>query len=461
VRITLSHLPEQARFFQSTAREAALVGGLGYGKTHVASDWILAGAIRYPKARHFIFSNTFPQLMAGTMRTFFEACERWGLNYIDRVRMEHYVLLSDIGAKIEVRSADKPINYKSIEICRAWIDEAQAWPEMTYDLLLGRMRGTDTQRRLYPDMPLQVRLTANPPHSLDHWLVRRCTVPSPTTGVPPIELYTAATWDNPYLPQSYIDQLLEAYDPELAEIELGGKFGDLRSGRIWRRFDRRKHVMSNEQAIARGLSPLEYDPDLPICWSHDFNIDPLSSVLFQWRRVNVAGYQREVMYVLDELRIRDAMIDHAVREFVENRKDAVSVARRSGLILYGDPAGNQGNRQTGQSDWYALKHGLARYGLWGEVRVPAAPPLLRDRYNAANRMLENAKGEIGVIFHERCRWTVRDIEIMRYKPGTSLPDEKQKLEDGGTVTHLADAWSYAIAYEYPIREEAVVSRRQL
>ncbi len=448
--VTLRHLPTQAAFYDCEDDEAALVGGLGFGKTRVASDWTLTGAAEFPHARHFIFSNTYSQLIAGTLETFFEACEDWGLRYRDRVHSTKEIRLPDLGATIEVRSVDKPINWKSLEICRAWIDEAQAYPKKAYDMIVGRLRGTATQRRIYPFMPLRVRLTANPPHSLAHWLARMCTVPNEKIGKPPITLFTASTYDNPFLPADYIERLEAQYDEDLAAIELGGKFGTLGTGKVWRKFDRSIHVLSPRAAALRGLPALEYDPTLPVCLSFDFNIDPLSVVIFQWREVNVRGYQGEVMLVLDEMRIRHSLIEYAVEEFL-NRPDAVAAARSGGMILYGDPSGKtQGNRQTGVSDFVVVKKGLAAHGFAGEFRVPDSAPLRRDRYNAGNAMLLNAQRQVGTIIHERCRYLPLDLESMEYKPGTSIVDEKKKLEDGATVTHLGDAWSYPIAYEKPL-----------
>ena len=449
MRVRLNHLAEQNKFYNALERQAAFVGGLGYGKTRTASDIILTGAAQYPKARHFIFSNTYSQLTSGTLRSFYEVCDYWGLQYVDRVHTHKEIRLPKLGATIEVRSVDKPINWKSIEFSRVWIDEAQAYSRAAYQMILGRLRGSATQRAMYPNMPEQLRITANPPHNSSHWLARSCTVPDPKTGIPPIKLYTASTYDNPFLSQEYIDALEGGYDEDLREIELGGKFGNLGTGKIWRMFDRGKHVVDEAKAIELGLPPVEYDDNLPLCISCDFNIDPLSWVLFQWRDIIIDGFQRTMMYVVDEIRIRHSMIEHGVKEFL-NREEACRIAMRNGIILYGDPAGNQGNRQTGISDWASLKTELERHGFQGESRVPAAPPRIRDRYNAGNAKLLNARGEIGVVMNPRCHYLALDLEEMVYRLGTSLVDEKKKLEDGATVTHLADAWSYPISFHFPL-----------
>jgi hypothetical protein len=386
------------------------------------------------------------------MSSFFEACDRWGLKYKDSILQKHKIYLPDLGANIGVWSVDNPINFKSLELCYVWIDEAQAWDRFAYNHVIGRRRGTAQQRRLYPEMPLRTRITANPPHTLDHWLVDLCTKPG-FDGTPPARLITASIWDNPFIPQSNIDMLRASYDPELAEIELGGKFGEIGKGRIWRMFSRGKHVWSEKQALERRLPPLKYDPSLPLCWSHDFNIDPLCSVLFQWRRVNVDGFQRDVMYVIEELQIRHSIITMAVQEFL-NHKEAVETARRSGIILYGDASGNSGNRQTGASDWAALRGELARHGFYGSSRIPNANPPLELRWMSGNNMLENSKGEIGVIIHERCTNLPLDFERAFFKPGTRI-QEFPKYKDGKAVKllgHTADAATYPIVKEYPVLE---------
>lgn len=438
MEVTLRHLPAQADFYACQDRYAAFVGGLGYGKTMTAADWILTCAVEYPDLGDdlWIFSNTYSQLRDGTLRTLFEQCDEWGLTYKVDLMQKKTVTFPDIGATIHVRSADRPINFKSLEISRAWIDEAQAYPRLTYQRIIGRLRGSKTQRALHPEMALQIRLTANPPHEMQHWLVQGCTIPDRKTGRPPITYFTASTYDNPFLSLDYIEGMESQYDDDLAEIELGGKFGTLGTGKIWRAFDRGLHVLTSEQAEKRGLPPLEYDPTLPLCWSQDFNIDPLSTVFFQWRQVRTIGYQSTVMYVLDEMRIRNSMIEHAVREFVENRQDAVLAARRHGIRLYGDATGRSGNRQTGESDWAALIAGLEENGFRGMPMLHAGNPFVVDRYNAGNAKLVNARGEIGVVINaEKCRYLPLDLESMVYKVGTRVVDARAKLADGATVTH--------------------------
>jgi len=447
--INLDLLPAQYDFITCEDQYAAFVAGLGAGKSRCASEWLLLGALRWPEARHFIFSSTFSQLKSGTMQTFFEVCRRLGFRYVDRIR-DKMVYLPDIGCKIEVWTCDDPDLFRSLEIDRAWIDEAHLWSLHAYNVLIGRLRGSDHTRRVHPDLKLQLRLTANPPHTTDHWLVEKTTTPSERTGKPPITLFQSSTFDNYMLPAAYVDGLKEQYDPELADIELKGQFGDIGRGRIWRMFQRQKHVLSPMQALERKLPPLEWDPHLPVCWSLDWNADPMCSILFQWRKVDVPGYQRIVMYVLDEIRVRHSVVDFVVKEFLQHEASKIARQNRQ-LIIYGDATGmTQTNRQTGTSDFAALNNQLTSAGFVGEFRLPTVNPALRDRFAAGNGKLENSKGLVGVVIHERCRYLAKDLARTFYQPG-SMKQLAVSLDDGATITHLGDAFSYAIYHEFPIR----------
>ena len=194
--VVLEHLAKQDEFFNDQdTRPMAFVGGLGTGKTMTASDKIMASKARYPFAKHFIFSNSYDQLISGTLHTFFERLnDVWipgdhRFEYKNRVRYDKTIVFPKLNnAIIEVRSVDQDVNWKSLEISFAWIDEAQYWEKSSYDRVIGRLRGTTTQRRIYPDMPLQAIITANPPHTRSHWLYELTHEPDPLTGEPPIKL---------------------------------------------------------------------------------------------------------------------------------------------------------------------------------------------------------------------------------------------------------------------------------
>jgi hypothetical protein len=462
--ILLEHLPVQDEFYRCTDSPIAFIGGLATGKTMVAADKILTSLARYPKAPHYIFSNTYDQLKSGTLHTFFERINDVWLpaypqfQYIDRVRYDKTIVFPRLNALIRVRSVDQDINFKSLEIAVAWLDETQYWNKESYDRVIGRLRGTTLQRQCYPDMPLQIFITANPPHSHSHFLYEETHEPNPVTGRIPIKLFTATTYDNPFLPDKYIQTMEESYDPDIARAELMGEFLDLGRGQVFRRFNRQKHCIDDKEAMKRGLPRLKYDQQLPLCWSHDFNLDPLCSVLFQWRRINAPGYQKTVMFIYDCIRIESALISDAPKELL-NRKEAASIAMRNEIILYGDAAGNQQSRQTGVSDWAALRTEMARLGFKGASRINPGNPLHIDSSADANRQLEDSQGNLGVVIakNKNTIWLALDLEKMMWKPGTTIfdiakPKPGEVIPNSKKLTHLGDAMRYPISYEASIEE---------
>ena len=56
-------------------------------------------------------------------------------------------------------------------------------------------------------------------------------------------LIRAKTTDNPYLPEGFIDSLLQNYPEQLIQSYLNGVFVNLNTGQVYDRFDRAKHVI--------------------------------------------------------------------------------------------------------------------------------------------------------------------------------------------------------------------------
>ena len=463
--VRLEHIAVQDDWFNDDDGPTAFVAGLGLGKTMCATDKIMKVVAQYPKSSPYIFSNTYDQLRSGTLDTFFKRLDAvWvpgdkRFEYVNKMHHDKFIYFPKLGAKIGVRSVDKEINWKSLELTTAWIDEAQAWDKAAYDMVLGRLRGTDLQRRLYPNMPLQPFITANPPHTHNHWLYELTHEPDPLTGKPPIRLYTGTTYDNPFLPNAYIERMEAMYDPDIARAELLGEFINIGKGKVFRRFNREKHFIDDKRAAELGLPALKYDPSLPLCWSHDFNLDPLASVLFQWRKVNVKGYQKTVMFVYDVIRIESALISDAPKELL-NRTEAAKLAQRNGIVIYGDSSGlTQSNRQTGRCDFDELRIEMKKLGFRGEMKVSSANPTHRDSSASANRMLEDSNGDIGVVIVKgrETLWLVLDAEKMTWKPGTDSfdiqkPKPGEVIPNAKKLTHCADAWRYPIHFEFPIVE---------
>jgi hypothetical protein len=475
----LQLLPVQREFFDDKSPSVAYIGGLGTGKSLVSCHKLLATLFQHPgispigAPSFYIFTGTYSQLKQGLLTSLKEALyDTWikaDARYIfeDKLASDKTLIFPRLNASIGLRSLDADQHWKSIEICVAWGDEMAHFSEQAYDRIVGRLRGTATQRRLYPSFVPQFIISSNPPHHRSHWLTEKCTIPHPKTGVPPIKLHTSSSYANPFLPAGYLAEMEKMFDPELAKAEIGGEFVDLGRDLVYRRFSREKHYLTPQEAERRGLPPLTYDDRLPLVLSCDFNLSPLCSLLCQMRRVNAPKYQGQVLYVLDSIRLEDALIPDTARELC-NRREAAEVAYRNGIIFYGDSSGLSSNRQTGMSDFAASLLEFKRLGFESlNMRVPAANALHTDSTNSTNRMLEDSEGNIGIVIAQNRynAWLVMDLERSMWKAGTSSFD-LMKPKAGETIPaskmlgHLADCLRYVCHSAKPITAFRPLTARQ-
>jgi hypothetical protein len=159
----------------------------------------------------------------------------------------------------------------------------------------------------------------------------------------------------------------------------------------------------------------------------DFNIDPMSAV--------VAVRQGDSLYVIDELR----MFSSNTAEIVEEIKSRYS---KSKIFVYPDPAGSARKSSAGGVTDHTI---LSNAGLL--VKSPRAHTPVRDRINAVNSRLRDAKGISNLFIHPKCKYTIEGLERHVYKEGTSQPDK-----DSG-YDHMMDALGYMVDFMFPVRRD--------
>ena len=128
-------------------------------------------------------------------------------------------------------------------------------------------------------------------------------------------LIKAKTSDNPYLPEGFIDSLLENYPPQLIQAYLNGNFTNLTTGAVYSRFDRTKHV----------INKLHFDPIHEILKvGIDFNVMNCNCVI---------GVQEgEKLYIIDEIskqKDTDALAQELRRRYPSNK-----------ILIYPDASGS-------------------------------------------------------------------------------------------------------------------------
>jgi hypothetical protein len=160
----------------------------------------------------------------------------------------------------------------------------------------------------------------------------------------------------------------------------------------------------------------------------DFNIDPMTAV--------IAVRQGDNLYVIDEIR----MFSSNTAEIVEEIKERYPKSRH---WIFPDPASRQRKTSAGGLTDLTI---LQNAGF--VVKAPHGHTPVRDRINAVNSRLCDAKGIRRLFIHPKCKYVIEGLERHTYKEGTSQPDK-----DSG-YDHMNDALGYMIDYMFPVRKDA-------
>jgi hypothetical protein len=202
-----------------------------------------------------------------------------------------------------------------------------------------------------------------------------------------------------------IEAARSSMDPRLFAQEFLASFETL-LGRVYSNFDRRLH-----------LDPAIVDRGAELLVGMDFNVHPMSAVVCQ-----KAADECEV---LDSIAIptsnTEEMADELVRRYPNRR-----------LIICPDPSGNarKTSAPVGQTDFTILR----RRGF--TVDAPSQAPLVVDRINNVQALLQSADGRRRLRVHPRAVALIKTLEGLTYKDGTSTPDKDSGLD------HMGDALGY-------------------
>jgi len=189
----------------------------------------------------------------------------------------------------------------------------------------------------------------------------------------------------------------------------------------------------------------EYDRIKPLLWTHDFGVHPRVSLVSQIHKVTHPDFQREVLFVWDEINQLDGSTEAQIRDFVKR----YPVEMVSALVLFGDPAGTTRNTTTGDADWAMLIRDPRLAVYKGFVNKRGSHSAIVDRTDALNVKFCNALGEIGIVIHPRCERLIHDLEVTRYKMGTRDIDHGSDTK-GWQMSHWSDALTYQVQQLWPI-----------
>jgi hypothetical protein len=218
------------------------------------------------------------------------------------------------------------------------------------------------------------------------------------------------------------------------------------------------------------VADVDYVPGLPLCWSLDFNINPMCSVIAQieqepqpvnnhWLTCTREQEQhpRRTTRVIDEIALRDAHTGAACEAFLERTTPWLRRAQLPIQVdVYGDATGQARRSSASRTDWQLVREFFERNcdRYRPSFHVRSTNPEVRDRVNSVNARLRNQAGEHRLYIHPRCRQLVQDFERVSWKTDAHGNAWNEIDKSDPMRTHLSDALGYLIALEFPLRATA-------
>lgn len=410
----------QAEFLNLPHKYRAFIAGFGSGKT-------FAGAIdqclhfwKHPGINQGYFAPTYPQIRDIFYPTIEEVAFLCGLQVTVKEankEVEFYSGRQYRGTTI-CRSLERPQTIVGFKIGNAQLDEFDLLDpekaEQCWRKIIARMRYN------VPGLRNGVAVTTTPEgFRATHKLFVQAVQAKPELASS-YGLVHASTYENAgNLPDDYISSLLDTYPEQLIDAYLRGQFTNLRSGTVYRSYDRATHA-SDEEATERDLLHI----------GMDFNVQHMAATVYVERA--------------DEM--------HAVSEFkdVFDTPDMITTIRdrfpNHRIIVYPDASG--GGRRTVDASTSDIA--LLRQAKF-EVRAKSTNPAVKDRINAMEKRLQMGKVKVNA---RTCPTVARSLEQQAYDDN-GAPDKKSGLD------HQNDASTYPIAFLHPVVRPSSITALRL
>jgi len=400
-RINQDLLPHQKTFCDDMEhRKLALVCGFGAGKTVglVAKATMLAAMnVGHVSA---LFEPTHAMLVDILVRTCNELFDQWQIPFSYRASPQPSFTLefAEGTHTILLRTMLTYQRLRGQNLCAIGFDEADTVPkrdaEQAMNMALARLRSGNIQ---------QFYATTTPEgHG---WAFDTFKKNAKTDT----RLIQAKTSDNKYLPEGFIQSLIENYPEQLIKAYLNGEFVNLTMGAVYR-FDRNVHV-SNQL--------LNYKNEI-LRIGIDFNIQNTNCV------IGVRdGNKLVIIDEITKMHDTDALAKEILRRH-PNQK----------ILIYPDASGSNRSTNSSQTD-VAILEG---YGFTN--MSPRSNPPIRDRVSAVNSLLKNGKGEVRLAISPCCRTLIECFELQAYDEKTGEPDKQNGYD------HILDSLGYLIWREF-------------
>lgn len=404
--INITMTEPQSRFLGLKCKYPLFVGGYGSGKTQALCNAALIDAsLGGSKSLIGLYAPTYDLVDLIIATRMKEILEEFGIRFVHNKKENTIKTREAHFGNFVLRSCDNPDRIVGYETYRAHIDEIDTLSQKNATKVWDKIISRNRQKPLTASDGFNRVSAYTTPEGFnfvhERWI---------TKGGNHYDYVQADSRSNPYLPDGYIDSLLETYSDELAIAYIEGKFVNLNSGTVYKSYDRNAH---------RSFEKIKEKEVLYI--GCDFNVTKMAASVYVRRE----GGKKW----------------HAVDEFVDmyDTPDMVATIKEKysdhQIIMYPDASGaNRSTKDANRSDLDLLR------GAGFEVRAKKTNPSVKDRVNATNEAFR--KGLLYV--NDRACPTIASCFEQQAYDKNGQPDKSSGKD------HQNDASTYPIAYELPI-----------
>jgi len=408
--VQLSLTEPQEEFVCSESKYPALVGGLGSGKTKAGISRLICLMLSDPSTNGGYYMPTYDLLRLRALTGFEEELEELGLGYKTN-RAEYTIAIHGYGMVI-LRSYDRPERIVAYEVAHSIVDELDTLPKDKAALVWRKITERNRQKTTYA-AGNTIGCVTTPDQGYSGFVYQKW-VKSLQDGYSVIKSPTAS---NPFLPEGYIQQILDNYDPVLADLFLKGEFVSLSANKVYHFFKREKHHTNRELT----------DQDQMVHVGIDFNIGGCC--------VLICLIENNNPIVVDEFVCVDT------RDFCLRLSKYEQKGRK--ITCYPDASGKSGTTNATGSDIDIIRsNGYA-------VDCPNANPLIRDRVNAVNGLLSHDRLLINT---DKCPNLTDAIESQGYVKGAP-----EKFSEHPAIDDWVDAVGYFLHRKWSLGRPVVVT----
>lgn len=392
-------LPAQDDFVFSTKKHPAIIGGLGSGKTE-------GGVVRLSKllledrgVNGGYYMPTYDLIKLRAMPGFEQFFEEAHIPY--KTNKSEYTISIENYGNIIFRSYDRPERIIAYEVGHSMVDELDTLKIDNARLVWRKV--SERNRQITKVLPNSIGCVTTPDMGYngfiyENWFKKQ------RDGY---EVIKASTYDNHFLPSDYVQQILDNYDPILADLYLRGEIVSLNQNKVYHFYDRIKHYTNK---TIKDFNELHV--------SIDFNVGGCVAIVF--------GMENNKAYAVKEFTSYDTF------DFINN----LTKFKDHTLYIYPDASGDNRKTNSTQTDISMIRQ--AGYAVF----VNASNPAVRDRINSVNGLLSHDRLYIN---SDECPNYANAMETQGYEKG-----EPEKWDTHPSVDDYNDSGGYFMAYRFPV-----------